>query len=113
MIIDTTPITSRGPYAGGGYIAGTADGIVTVAGQPARRRVFLLDANTFKVVADTWSLKNGHYMLPELNADKRYIVFARDYLRQYEPVTYDYVEPATDLTIKQQNELWQSWQTTD
>ena len=97
------------PYTG--YIAGSGDGIVTVGGQPASRHIYLLDANTVAFIGHTVSLPNGHYLFIGLDTDRQYIVMARDYKREYEPAVFDYVTPATDLTLAQQQDLWQSWQT--
>lgn len=93
-----------------GYIAGSADGIVTVQGQPASRKIWLLDAATLAVEQVVTSLKNGHYMFLGLDPAKEYLVMARDYKKEYEPFAWDYVKPANDLTIEQQQALWQSWQ---
>lgn len=98
-----------------GYIAGTGDGIVTVAGMPDRRDVLLLDALDFTIVAWQASLKNGHYLFSGLNANKKYIVMARDLppdgvTQRYEPMVWDYVVPATDKTVLEQQELWQQMQ---
>ena len=94
-----------------GYIAGTADSIVTVNGAAARRDIIVLNTQDLSVVQLSQSLKNGHYLLNNLDPTKQYLVMARDYNREYEPAVWDYVTPATDLTIAQQQELWQSWQT--
>lgn len=94
-----------------GYIAGTADGIVTVNGNPATRDIVLLNAQDLSVVERSQSLSNGHYLLNGLDPAKQYMVMARDYNKEYEPAVWDYVTPATDLTIAEQQELWQSWQT--
>ena len=94
-----------------GYIAGTADGIVTVNGNPATRDIVLLNAQDLSVVQRSQSLSNGHYLLNGLDPNQKYMVMARDYNREYEPAVFDYVTPATDLTIAEQQELWQSWQT--
>lgn len=84
----------------GGYIAGIADGIVTVQGKPAKREILLMDANSrdYQFVARVWSKNNGHYIFTDLDPDKEYLVMARDYNKEYEPFAYDYVKPATDLT---------------
>ena len=95
-----------------GYIAGTADGIVTVNGVAAQRDIIVLDAIDLSVVQKSQSFSNGHYLLNGLDSAKQYLVMARDYNREYEPAVFDYVTPATDLTIAEQQELWQSWQTT-
>ena len=94
-----------------GYIAGTADGIVTVNGVAAKREIILFNAQDLSVVQRSQSFNNGHYLLNCLDPSKKYMIMARDYNREYEPAVFDYVTPATDLTIAQQQELWQSWQT--
>ena len=93
------------------YIAGNSNGIVTVNGVPASRHIFLFDANSMELLRWTASLSNGHYIFNGLDSTKQYIVMARDHNKEYEPATWDYVTPATDLTIAEQQELWQSWQT--
>ena len=93
-----------------GYIAGTSDGIVTVAGKPALRKIWLLDAQSLAVEQVVTSLQNGHYMFLGLDPDKRYVVMVRDYKKEYEPFVWDHVAPADDLTIAEQQALWQSWQ---
>ena len=94
-----------------GYIAGTGDGILTVNGVAAKRSVIVLNAQDLSVVQRSQSLSNGRYLLSSLDPSKQYMVMARDYNKEYEPAVFDYVTPATDLTIAQQQELWQSWQT--
>lgn len=93
-----------------GYIAGGGDGIVTVKGKPSPRNVWLLNAQTMAVEQIVTSLKNGHYLFTGLNSTKEYLVMVRDYKRELEPFAWDYVEPADDLTIAQQQTLWQTWQ---
>lgn len=94
-----------------GYIAGTADGIVTVNGNPATRDIVVLNAQDLSVVQRLQSFSNGRYLLNGLDPNQQYLIMARDYNKEYEPAVWDYVTPATDLTIQQQQELWQSWQT--
>lgn len=93
-----------------GYIAGTADGIVTVNNVAAQRDIVVLNAVDLSVVQRSQSLSSGHYLLNNLDPAKQYLIIARDYNREYEPAVFDYVTPATDLTLQQQQELWQSWQ---
>lgn len=92
-----------------GYIAGTGDGIVTVAGLPAQRDVVVLSANDLSIVARNASLKNGHYLITNLDPSKQYLIMARDYNKEYEPAAWDYVTPSTDLTIAEQQALWENW----
>lgn len=94
------------------YIAGSNDGIVTVQGKPAARKIWLLDAQAMVVERVIMSLQNGHYMFMGLDPDKRYLVMVRDYKKEHEPFAWDYVKPADDLTVAEQQSLWQSWQTT-
>ena len=94
-----------------GYIAGAADSIVSVNGIAAQRDIIVLNAQDLSVVQRSQSFSNGHYLLNGLDPAQKYMVMARDYNKEYEPAVWDYVTPATDLTIAQQQELWQSWQT--
>ena len=93
-----------------GYIAGSADGIVTVQGKPASRKIWLLDAQTMAVQQVVVSLKNGHYMFMGLDPAKRYLVMVRDYKKEFEPFVWDDVPPATDKTIVEQQSMWQGFQ---
>ena len=93
-----------------GYIAGSGDGIVTAKGKPESRKIWLLDAKKMAVEQVITSLKNGHYMFLGLNPNKEYLVMVRDYKREFEPFAWDFVKPATDLTIAEQQALWQTWQ---
>lgn len=94
-----------------GYIAGSGDGIVTVLGKPASRKICLLNAETLVVESEQWSLSNGHYAFFSLDIAKEYLVMVRDYKKEIEPFVWDYVKPADDLTIDEQQALWASFQT--
>lgn len=94
-----------------GYIAGIGDGIVTVKGNPASRKIWLLDTKTMAVEYAAISLKNGHYLFSGVDVNKEYVVMVRDYKRELEPFAWDYVKPADDLTVADQQALWQTWQT--
>ncbi len=94
-----------------GYIAGSGDGIVTVAGQPASRKIWLFNAQTMLVEQVVTSLKNGHYMFLGLDPAKKYLIMVRDYKKEFEPFAWDELTPANDLTIDEQQTLQQSWQT--
>lgn len=107
MVIIDNPYIS---FVSGGYIAGSADGIVTVQGKPASRKIWLLDAKSMAVEQVVTSLNNGHYLFMGLDPNKSYLVMARDYKKEYEPFVWDYVTPADDLTVAEQQALWQSWQ---
>lgn len=94
-----------------GYIAGSGDGIVTVAGKPSSRKIWLLSAKTMAVEQIVTALKNGHYMFLGLNPASRYLVMVRDYKKEFEPFAWDEVLPANDLTIDEQMTLWALWKT--
>lgn len=104
-------LTKRALPPQAGYIAGTADGIVTVQSKPAAREILLMDANSrdYQFVGRVWSDDNGHYMFTDLYPDKQYLIMARDYNKEYEPFAYDYVAPATDITPTEQHALRESW----
>lgn len=111
MILDLY-INNRGEFYGTGYIAGTADGIVTVAGVPSSREVCLYALYHYKpmvLVDRVWSTGNGNYMFGSLDASIEYLVMVRDYGREFEPFTWDYVKPATDITNHEQYLLEKSW----
>lgn len=93
-----------------GYIAGSGDGIVTVLGKPASRKIWLLDAQSMAIERVVTSLQNGHYLFLGLDPAKEYLVMVRDYKKELEPFAWDYVKPANDLTIAEQQDLWQTWQ---
>lgn len=103
--------TTRARSAQIGYIAGAADGIVTVQSKPAAREILLMDANSrdYQFVGRVWSDDNGHYMFTDLDPDKQYLIMARDYNKEFEPFAYDYVTPATDITPAEQHALRESW----
>lgn len=94
-----------------GYIAGSGDGIVTVLGKPASRKVYILSSKTLALHGEQYSLTNGRYAFFNLNPQEEYLVMVRDYKRELEPFAWDYVKPADDLTIAEQQALWASWQT--
>ena len=93
-----------------GYIAGSGDGIVTAKGQPARRRIWLLNSNMLAIEQSITSLPNGHYIFVGLDLTKEYLVMVRDYKKELEPFAWDYVKPSDDMTVSEQQALWASWQ---
>lgn len=91
-----------------GYIAGTDDGIVTVGGVPASRKIYVFDAVTLKLIQTTTSLANGHYLIRNLNPNRKYLLICRDYKGDYEPYAWDFVTPKADKTPALLDELWQT-----
>lgn len=93
-----------------GYIAGTNDGVVTVAGKPSSRKIWLFNAKKMTIEQAVTSLKNGRYLFMGLDPEQEYLVMVRDYKKEFEPFAWDYVKPADDLTIYEQQALWASFQ---
>lgn len=91
----------------GGYVAGTGAGIASIDGQGIAAPVIAFDCISLQVAQSAWSLDNGHYLLRGLNPEREYLILARDPSRNYEPVVYDYLKPANDLTHAEQEALWQ------
>lgn len=81
---------------GAGIIAGRGVGIVTVGGQPASRRILLIDRSNLQVCRSVWSSESGGYLFDYLDPAREYLIIALDHKRQYEPVAYDYVRPVED-----------------
>ena len=80
-------------FSGKGFFSGEGAGIVTVAGLPSVRRVFLFDIATMMVIRSTWSRPDGTYLLLHLDPKRYYLIMARDHLGQYEPIAYDWMQP--------------------
>lgn len=108
--IDMIIIPVSAVLTNNGYIAGSGDGLVTVRGKAAARKIWLLNARTLQIEQVASSLQNGHYLFMGLDLNKRYLVMVRDYKKEFEPFVWDHVQPADDLTIDEQQALWASWQ---
>lgn len=83
-------------HTGKGYFSGEGEGIVTVNGEPASRRILLLDCATLRFVRGTWSNQDGTYRLSHLDPNRQYLMLARDHLGEWEPVAYDLLRPKVD-----------------
>ena len=96
-----------------GYIAGRADGIVSINSKGARRIIQLLEIDEFKreikVLAQTRSNETGNYIFHSLDPDKYYFVLARDWQRDFEPVAIDQIKPASDLNYDEIYQLVRTW----
>ncbi|MCP1659349.1 hypothetical protein [Neisseria perflava] len=93
FLIKRDLLVGGGNYGGEGYIAGENEGIVTVGGEPAERRIFLLDRKKMSCVRDVWSGEDGAYVFERLNPAVEFLMVAIDHKKQYEPVAYDFVKP--------------------
>ena len=64
-------------YQYAGYIAGSADGIVTSGGVPSSQPIYLYEVGNgislMTLVARQASLKNGHYLFMGLDPTKKYL----------------------------------------
>lgn len=118
MILNLS-ISDRSYAFGIGYIAGTGGGIVTVNGQPAIRPIYLFvffDYQPPILVAKVFSDAYGRYLFKNLNPNYKYTAICRDLPpsdteQRYEPYCWDYITPATDLDVHQQQALLESWKT--
>lgn len=94
-----------------GYVAGDKNGIVTVNGVPASRQLSVFDARTKQLLQTTTSNDKGNYLIMGLNPKKRYLVMCRPIFGVDDigvnTVVWDFVLPMNDLTLDEQNELWQ------
>ena len=84
-------------YSGDGFIAGESPGLVTVAGIPAKRQIFLylrLPNELPKLMDVVWSNTDGTYKFDMLNRELKFMLIAVDYQQQYEPIAWDYITPA-------------------
>ena len=96
LAVKTRPLLSaHWKYGGDGFIAGEGEGIVTVGGEPASRRIYLFARPTMELVDAQWSRGDGTYRFARLNTETQYMMIAADHKKQYEPVGYDYITPVT------------------
>lgn len=58
--------------------SGHISGILRVTGQPARRRILCIDAQTNLIARQTWSNEDGTYRIDRLNPTREYHVIAVD-----------------------------------
>lgn len=106
MIVPIIPIVIQT-----GYIAGEGDGIVTINGVPKSRKLLVYDAVTEQYVQTAYSLDNGHYLIPNLDPSRRYLVLCRPiYGIDESGVTakaWDNITPMNNKTPAELTELWQ------
>lgn len=93
MLVGTIQRAHRAPFAGRGFVAGQAPGLVTVGGAPAARRVVLIDSLTLKPVARTWSAADGTYRLNGINPNREFTVVGFDHFEIYNAVIRDGIKP--------------------
>lgn len=77
-----------------GFIAGQSPALVTVAGAPARRPVYVLERAGLRVVASGYSGNDGTYMFEGLSPNRSFVVVAFDDQGQFNAVIRDRVIPA-------------------
>lgn len=92
-------------YLGHAFVAGTGDGIVTVSGKGAKRRIIAYDQVTRRAVSHTYSAPDGRYILRHLKPDGLYLIMARD-VTGYNPVAWDNITPSTDWSVQQQQDYY-------
>lgn len=70
---------------------GSVYGTVSVAGNPVRRRVVLLDYASLAPLQSVWSNSNGNYEFKGVDLTQNYLVISQDYQRTYNAVVQDSV----------------------
>ena len=77
------------------FIAGQGNGIVTVDGKPASKRILLFErSHLFPCIRQIWSAADGTYFFGGLESNKLYLVMAVDDKEKYEPVAWDFIKAA-------------------
>ena len=96
MLLD--PLIKSSPQLSGGlgFIAGQDPGLVTVAGSPARRPVYLFEKTGMRLVDTQYSGADGTYRFDGLSTDRRFVVVAFDTEEQFNAVIRDNITPATE-----------------
>ena len=92
---------------------GATSRVRTTASSPSQGAVgnlYVFDARTMLLVQRARSLASGHYLVPYLDPTRRYVLMARHPQGHYEPVCYDQLRPANNLSIAEQREVWRAWQ---
>ena len=97
-----------------GYFAGTAQGVLTAGGERAAREIRLFKvhfsnfakADFLEQVAITHSNEQGNWLFWGIDETAKYLIMARDNKGDYEPFCYNCISPATDLSIKEQIQLF-------
>ena len=85
---------SRGFSGGIGFFASGLTDIVTVDNQPAVRKVFVLEQQSLRFVASTWSDTDGTWRINGLNPNREYIIMSLDnHDSNYRPVAWDKRKP--------------------
>ena len=75
------------------FSSGLTD-IVTVDNQPAVRKVFVLEQQSLRFVASTWSDTDGTWRINGLNPNREYIIMSLDnHDSNYRPVAWDKRKP--------------------
>lgn len=72
---------------------GRIEGVVSIEGTPAARKVRLFDSRTSLLVAETWSQPNGRYRFDLLDLTRDYFVLSHDHTAQFNAVIADRVRP--------------------
>lgn len=75
---------------------GTTDitGAVQIEGSPAARRVRLFEAQSGRLLRETFSSPTGQYIFPNMRSDVEYILLADDHTRVYNAVVADKIKAA-------------------
>ena len=85
-------LVSRSDPIDGGLL--DIDGIVQIEGSPAARRVRLFEAQSGRLLRETFSSPTGLYRFPNMRSDIEYILLADDHQRVYNAVVADKIKAA-------------------
>lgn len=91
-------------HGGSAYFAGMGEGILTVAGKPARREIWLIALKNYRLIRRCWSEQDGSYFFAYLDPRQKYMLLARDYTAQYAPFAWDHLLPATEMSAREQKQ---------
>lgn len=105
LLLDDQILSKDIRYGGRGYFAGLGEGILTVAGKPARREIWLISLTENRVVRSVWSERDGAWFIGHLDPAQEYMIIARDHDKQYAPFAWDHRRPATEMTLHEQLQL--------
>lgn len=94
-----------------GFIVGCNDNIVTKNNKPSIQLVYLYDSVTLNIVFKSASNSNGSYMFLNVDPSKKYLLMVRDYNGNNQPYAWDEVVPSTNISIPNQELLWNQLKT--
>jgi hypothetical protein len=96
MAVILQTLKSNNYARGRAFIAGTGKGLVTVAGRPAGRRIFVYEQVTMRFARTIRSQDDGSYRIDGLSPEMEYLVVAIDDKRIFNAVVRSHVLPVME-----------------